>query len=240
MCVVGIGTIVNATLVFFGGVVGLLLKNGLRESVKKSLMDILGIVVLFIGLAGSLEGLIIVENGSLKATNTMAMIVCIFAGTIIGEMMAIEDKTEKLGVYIRDKFSSEGSDINFVEGFVSITLLMCLGAMSIIGAFKDALELDPTILYAKGTVDMVACIIFASVFGVGVLFSVIPLAIYQGLLTALAFVLKPFITDKMLFNISYIVSILIFALGINLLFDKKIRVSNMLPSVVLAGIYGIF
>lgn len=234
---IGIGTIVNTISVFVGSILGLFLKKGINENLKIGIIHTLGICVMLLGLTGALEGLIVIEDGVIKSANQMPLIICLVVGTIIGEIINIEKGTQDFALFLKEKFSEDADGEGFMEGFIVSTMVVCVGAMSIVGAMKDALFQDPSILYAKSILDTVFCTVFASIYGKGVIFSALALGIYQGAITLFASFLNPFITDAMIFNISYVGSVLIFALGINLVFDTKIRVSNMIPAIIVALFY---
>ena len=142
-----------------------------------------------------------------------------------------------LGERLRRKVRARDEDSYFVEGFVTTTIIICTGAMAIVGSFQDALMGDPSMLYAKSALDGVIAAVLASSLGVGVLFAAIPLLVYQGSLTLLASWIKPILSELMLFNISFVGSILVFLIGVNMLFDKRIRIANFLPSIILAALF---
>lgn len=232
----GLGTIVNTLAVLGGGAVGLLLKSGLTPRFAESLMHALGASTLFIGIAGALRGLLYVSRDALETRNALFMILALVLGVLLGEWINIDGGMNRLGEWVKRKTKAKDDENTFVQGFVTVTLIICTGAMAIVGSFQDALQGDPTMLYAKAALDAVLVAIFASAMGVGALFSALPLLLYQGALTLLAGWIKPVLTDTMIFNLSFIGSLLIFLIGVNLLFDKKIRIGNFLPALLLAVI----
>ncbi len=232
----GIGTIVNTLAVVAGGGVGLLLRSGIRERFKEILLQALGVSTMFIGISGALRGIFIVDGNLLDTRNTLLMIICLVLGVLIGEWINIDRWMQRLGDFLKKKVKAKDEDSGFTEGFVTTTIIICTGAMAIVGSFQDALLGDPSMLYAKSALDGGIAAILASSYGVGVLFSAIPLLIYQGSLTILAAWISPILSDLMLFNISFIGSVLVFLIGVNMLFEKRIRIANFLPAIILAAI----
>ena len=234
---IGIGTLVNTLAVLLGGGLGLLLKHGIKERFKEILMQALGVSTMFIGISGALRGILVVNDDLLDNRNTLLMILCLVLGAVLGELLNIDRWMQGLGERLRRKVRARDEDSYFVEGFVTTTIIICTGAMAIVGSFQDALMGDPSMLYAKSALDGVIAAVLASSLGVGVLFAAIPLLVYQGSLTLLASWIKPILSELMLFNISFVGSILVFLIGVNMLFDKRIRIANFLPSIILAALF---
>ena len=158
---------------------------------------------------------------------------CLCLGALFGELINIEDGFEKFGAWLKEKTHST-KDGNFIEGFLNASFTVCIGAMAIVGSINDGLYGDSTILVTKSILDFIIIMIMAASLGKGTLFSAIPVAILQGGVTALSILIKPIMTETSLLYLSVVGNILIFCVGINLVFGKKIRVANMLPSIVLA------
>ena len=234
---IGIGTLINTLAVLLGGGLGLLLKHGIKERFKEILMQALGVSTMFIGISGALRGILVVNDDLLDSRNTLLMILCLVLGAVLGELLNIDRWMQGLGERLRRKVRARDEDSYFVEGFVTTTIIICTGAMAIVGSFQDALMGDPSMLYAKSALDGVIAAVLASSLGVGVLFAAIPLLVYQGSLTLLASWIKPILSELMLFNISFVGSILVFLIGVNMLFDKRIRIANFLPSIILAALF---
>lgn len=232
----GIGTIVNTLAVVAGGGVGLLLRSGIRDRFKEILMQALGVSTIFIGVSGALRGIFIVDGSLLDTRNTLLMILCLVLGALLGEWINIDLLMQRLGNFLRKKVKVRDEENSFAEGFVTTTIIICTGAMAIVGSFQDALLGDPAMLYAKSALDGVIAAILASTYGVGVLFSALVLLAYQGSLTVLAAWIRPVLSDTMLFNISFVGSVLVFLIGVNMLFEKRIRIANFLPAIVLAAV----
>ncbi len=232
----GIGTIVNTLVVVAGGGIGLLLKQGIKDRFKEILLQALDVSTMLIGISGALRGVLVVDGMLLATRNTLLMILCLVLGVILGEWINIDRWMQRLGQYLKRKVRVSDKDNNFAKGFVTTTIIICTGAMAIVGSFQDALLGDPSMLFAKSALDGVIATILASNYGVGVLYSAIPLLIYQGSLTVLASWIRPILSDLMLFNISFVGSILVLLIGINMLFDKRIRIANFLPAIILAAV----
>lgn len=237
---IGLGTLGNMALILFGSSIGFMLKGGLKKKYQDTIMSALGLAVMFIGISGTLQGMYTVKEGLLETSNIMLMIISLALGAFIGEWIDIEDKLDRAGEWFKRALKVEGEKgQGFVEGFVSSTLLYCIGAMAIIGSLEDGLSADPSMLLAKGVIDGIVSIFFASTLGIGVFFSIIPLGIYQGLITISASFIEPYLTDGLISNISLIGSVLIFGIGINMIFGKKIKCGNLLPAVLVPVIYEI-
>ena len=233
---IGLGTIANVAAIIAGGSIGLLLKGGLKERYQQSLQKAMGLCTIFIGASGALTGMIYIENGTLTTINTLPMIIAMVIGTVIGEYFDFEGKMETLGHYLKEKASASG-DNRFVEGFVTASLTVCIGAMAIVGSIQDGLLGDPSTLYTKAVLDFVIVMVFASTYGKGTLFSALPVGVLQGSITLLAALLGGgTLPQPVIENLSFLGSVLIFCVGINLAFGPKFRVANMLPALVISAV----
>ena len=232
----GIGTIVNAGPIIAGGLAGIFIKKGLPERYKNIIMQAISLSVLFIGISGALQGIFtVIGNGKLDSQYIMTMIFSLVTGGIIGELINIESKLEQLGNWFQNRFFSNGS--NFAEGFVTASLVYCVGAMAIVGSLEDGLAGNPKTLFAKAILDGVSAVVFAATMGYGVPFSALPVALYQGSITLAAGLIKPWLTDAVISQMSLVGSVLIFAIGLGMLDIKKLKVGNMLPAIFLPVIY---
>ncbi|HEX2927501.1 MAG TPA: DUF554 domain-containing protein [Ruminiclostridium sp.] len=233
---IGLGTLVNAGAVIAGASVGFLIKKGLPEKYKNIIMQAIGLSVLFIGISGALQCIFTIINGvKLDRQYIMLMIFSLVIGGIIGELAGIEKRLDNLGLWFQNKFSKSSG--NFAEGFVTATLVYCVGAMAIVGALEDGLAGNTKTLFAKSILDGVTAIVFTSTMGLGVMFSALPVLVYQGSITLLAGVVKPWLTDPIITQMSLVGSILIFSIGLNLLGIVKIKVGNLLPAIFIPLIY---
>ena len=230
----GTGTIINAAAIAAGGLAGLLFGKFFDESKQDALSKACGVSVLFIGIAGALEGMLTVEGASVAGGKGMLITVCLAAGAFIGEWIGIEDLFERFGAWLKVKTGNAG-DKKFIEGFVTASLTVCIGAMAIVGAIQDGIEGDFSILATKAILDFVIILVMTCSMGKGCLFSAIPVAVFQGSVTALARLVQPLMTEAALSNLSMTGSVLIFCVGVNLVWGRKIRVANFLPALVLAA-----
>lgn len=235
---VGLGTIANMAAILFGAAVGILIKGILKQRFQDTIMHALGLAVMLIGLSGALQGLFVIKDGRIETTNIILMVVSLAVGAFLGEWINIEARLERMGELIKNLLKVKGDKgQNFVEGFVSSSLLYCVGAMAIIGALNDGLIGDASTLYAKAIIDGTVSVFIASALGIGVFFSVIPLGIYQGFITLAAKYVEPYLSQNLIANISCVGSVIIFGIGINMVFGKKIKCGNLLPAVLIPILY---
>ena len=227
------GTIINVAAIILGGIVGRLFGRIFSERYQDTLTKACGISVLFIGIAGALEGMLVIEENRIVSGKAMMIVVCLALGALFGELLNIEDKFERFGEWLKKKTGNAKEKL-FVEGFVTASLTVCIGAMAIVGAIEDGIFGDYSILATKAVLDFIIIIVMTGSLGKGCAFSAIPVGILQGSVTVLAKFIKPVMTDAALANLSLIGSILIFCVGLNLVWGKKIRVANLLPAIVLA------
>lgn len=236
---IGIGTIVNVLAIVVGGCVGLLFKGGLKEHYQQAVVKSLGLCTLFIGVSGALPGLLVVADGGLTSVSireTLGMILSLALGTLIGEWLDFDGKMEQLGGWLKEK-ATRGEDNQFIQGFVTASLTVCIGAMAVVGSIQDGLSHDPSTLFTKSILDCMIVLIFASTYGKGAIFSALPVGVFQGCVTLCAGLLAPVFSDAVIANLSFLGSILIFCVGVNLAFGNKFRVANMLPALVIGAVY---
>lgn len=229
------GTVINVIAIILGGILGRLFGKLLSERYQDTLNKVCGVSVLFIGIAGALEGMLAIEDNHVVSQKAMMIVVCMALGAFIGELLNVEDKFERFGEWLKKKTGNSKEKL-FVEGFVTASFTVCIGAMAIVGAIEDGIFGDYSILATKSVLDFIIIVVMTGTMGKGCAFSAIPVAILQGSVTLLANFIKPVMTDAALANLSMIGSILIFCVGLNLVWGKKIRVANLLPAVVLAVI----
>lgn len=240
---VGLGTIVNVALVLAGGAAGLLLKKILSPRLTDTIMQGLGLAVVIIGLSGTLTAAFVVEDGAVSAQYTLMMIISLAVGALAGELINIEAKLDAFAKmcekkFVADEHSFGGNKTStFAQGFVSASLIFCVGAMAIVGAIEDGINGNPGILFAKSALDAVTAMIFASTMGIGVLFSAVAVGVYQGVITVLATVIAPYLNDEVIVQMSLIGSVLILGIGFNMLKITKIKVGNLLPAVFVPIVY---
>ena len=214
------GTIFNSIAVLIGGAIGLTAGKFIPERLHSGIFNCLGMFTLYVGI-----------NMSLQTKHAIAVLLALVTGNIIGDLLTLEEKLNNLSDNIKSKLNISSS--SFTEGLVSATLLFCVGSMAIIGAFEDGLRHNAEILMTKGVMDGIASIMFASSFGIGVLFSIVPMFIYQGSITLLASLIESYITPDMYANISGVGGLMILGIGLNMLRITKLKLGNMLPALLL-------
>lgn len=219
-----LGTIVNTIAVIVGGTIGTFLKKEIPEKYKTSIMQGIGLSVSIIGLSGALE-----------TDNILLMVFSVVMGIVIGEAAKIEDRLENLGKWLENKVGNKEGGV--IKGFVTASLVYCIGAMAIMGALESGLTGNHEILFTKSLLDGVTSIIFASTLGIGVVFSSIVVFVYQGLITITAAFIKPFLAECVIREMSAVGGLLIMAISFNIMEVKKIRVGNMLPAIFIPVLY---
>lgn len=229
----GLGTVINMGAILLGGLGGRLIGKAIPKRVQDMLYMVCGISTLFIGIGGCLQHMLTVEDGVLNTQGTMMLLMSLTIGSLLGEWIDLEKRLEQFGEWLKRKTGNAG-DTAFIDAFVTASLTVCIGAMAIVGAIQDGMEGDISVLAAKSVLDLVIIGVMAASMGKGCIFSAIPVGILQGSVTALSLVLKPIMTDAALSNLSYVGSVLIFCVGVNLVWGKKVKVANMLPAVVVA------
>ncbi len=236
----GLGTIINVALIIVGGLLGLLASSLVTERLQDALLRACGVCVLFVGIAGTLQHMLVASVGAdgsvtLSTTGSMMLVVCVAAGSVIGEIANIDGCFERLGEWLRDR-TGNASDGRFVDGFVTASLSLSVGAMAIVGAMQDGLNGDWSVLALKGAIDAIIVCAMAASMGKGCVFSALSVGVFQGCVTVLSTLIAPIMTETALANLSYVGSVLIFCVGINLIWPKTFKPANMLPSVVIAVI----
>ena len=229
------GTIINTAAIIIGGILGYFFGNLLKERHQNTLNMACGVCVLFIGLAGALEGMLSIDGTNIVSGHSMLVIACMALGALVGEIINLEDRFEQFGEWLKIK-TGNAKDKKFVEGFVTASLTVCIGAMAIVGSIQDGIYGDYSILATKAVLDLIIVMVMTCSFGKGCAFSALPVAVLQGGMTGLARLIEPVMTGEALANLSLIGSILIFCVGLNLVWGKKIRVANLLPALVIAVI----
>ncbi|MBQ2855131.1 MAG: DUF554 domain-containing protein [Oscillospiraceae bacterium] len=229
----GMGTIINTAAILLGGLFGALFGRFLSESAQDTLTKVCGVSTLFIALSGALEGMLTVENGVIVSGGSMLIIGCLAIGAFVGELLNIEGGFERFGQWLKIK-TGNAKDKGFVDAFVTASLTVCIGAMAIVGSIQDGIQGDYSILATKAVLDLIIIMVMTCSMGRGCVFSAIPVAVLQGSITALAGLVKPLMTDAALANLSLVGNVLIFCVGINLVWGKKIRVANLLPAIIAA------
>jgi len=223
------GAVVNFFLVVLGTIIGLLFKKGIPERLQNALMTGMAFCVLYIGITGLFE----------EGANILVIIVCFALGAIIGELIDLDKQVNRLGKVIEHRFA-KSSDSKIAEGFVTATLLFCVGAMTIVGSIDSGISGDNSTLYSKSVIDCVAAAVLASGMGIGVIFAAFSALIIEGGITLLAVFIAPVLNDYVIAQMSVIGSLLIIALALNMLGITKIKVMNFVPAILLPLILIVF
>lgn len=219
-----LGTVVNVCAILLGCALGLLLRKGLPQRLRDTVMQGLGLCVILIGL-----------SGAIGTSDTMCVIISVVLGGLLGAAVNVEKRLENLGNLAQQKLARGGD--GFARGFVTASLVYCVGAMAIMGALDSGLKSDHATLIAKLALDGISAIIFASTLGPGVALSALTVLIYQGSITLMAGWLKPLLTDVIITEMSAVGGLLIVGIGLNMLFDKHIAVGNLLPAIFVPMAY---
>ena len=217
-----LGVIVNVGTVLLGSLVGLFLKRGIPEKVTEALMIGIGLCTLFIGISGALQG-----------ENTLVLILSMAIGTVIGTLLDIDRQLNRLAAYVETRFKQKDGQVTVAEGFVTASLLFCVGAMTIVGSLQAGLTGDCEMLYTKATLDLISSCVLSSSLGIGVLLADAFVLVFQGGLVLLAGFIAPFLTDYAIGEMTCAGSVLIIALGLNLIGVTKIKVANYLPVILI-------
>ena len=228
---IGLGTIINTLAVIAGGVIGLVLKSGIKPRFQQILMQANGLAVIFIGISGVMQHMLVVENGGISTKGTMLLIFSLVIGALIGEWVDIEAKMDTLGEKLKTAVKMQ-NDSRFVDGFVTTSLIICVGAMAIVGSMQDGLTGDSSMLVAKALLDFVIVVILTATYGIGSAFSAVAIFLYQGSITLIAALFGSIISDALIADLSFVGSALIFCVGVNLVREKTFRVGNMLPALL--------
>lgn len=230
---IGLGTLIDVTLILLGGFAGLAFGRFISERIQDTLLKATAVAIIFIGISGAMSGMLTVSGSEISAGGSALVVVSLALGSLIGEMLDLERQIDRFGEWLKYATDSSG-DSEFVDAFVTASLSVAIGAMSIVGAIQDGTMGDWTTLAIKGVIDALLVCTMTTSMGKGCIFAAIPVLALQGALTLLASFLQPLMTAAALANLSTVGSILIFCIGINLIWPKTFRVANMLPAVVVA------
>ena len=233
----GLGTVINVALLIFGGLCGLLFGKKLNERIKDTLLSVNAVAIMMLAVGGVMQNMLSLSDGKLSTSGTVMMIVSLTLGGLIGEIININALVDKFGEWLRIKSHSTGDD-SFVSAFVSASCTVCIGAMAVIGSINDGVSGDCSVLIAKAILDAVIICVMTASQGKGCIFSAVPVAIFQGVITIIAVFVGGFMNDLALSYLSYVGNVLIFCVGLNLIRKKQIRVANLLPSLVIAVAWG--
>lgn len=217
-----IGVIINTMAVLVGSLIGLLLKKGIPERISSAIMKGIGLCTIYIGIVGTLKG-----------KNPLILILSITIGVIIGQGLDLDDKLNRFVLKLENRFKKDNQKTSITEGFITASLLFCVGAMTLVGSLQAGLSGNYDMLYMKATLDLVSSIVFASALGIGVLFSAVLLFAVEGSIVLLANFVAPILTDTVIAEMTCAGSLLILALGLNLLGVTKLKIMNYMPAILL-------
>ena len=211
----------------------MIFKSKISKRFQDIIMQVMGLAVMFIGASGALRGIFTVKDGFLETGGTMLMIASLTIGALLGELINIEAQMERFGEWLKVK-TGNGGDAGFVNAFVTASLIVSIGAMAIVGSIQGGQLPDYSPLAVKHVIDFIIIAVMTSAMGRGCIFSVIPVFVFEGGMTLLARLVAPIMTETAISYLSLVGSLLIFCVGVNLVWGKKVSVANMLPSVLLA------
>ena len=217
------GVFVNMATAVIGGLLGTFFKKGIPEKISTAVMTAVGLCVVYIGI-----------DGALKGDNTLVLIISMLIGTVIGSLIDIDDKINRLGLWVEKKFSKGEKKVSIAEGFVTSTLLFCVGSMTVVGSLNAGLLGDNRMLYTKAVLDLVSGTVIATTCGIGVVFSAISVLVIQGGIVLLAEQLNGVLTTSAINEMTCVGSVIIIALGLNLVGISKFKVANFMPAIFLA------
>lgn len=222
-----IGTLINCLAIVLGSAIGLLLRRGMKESISRTVMQGVGLSVMLIGISGAIQ-----------TANTLLVILSMVIGGVLGALLNIDARMNRLGEWAQRRLTRDGSEANtFAQGFVTASLVYCVGAMAVVGALDSGIRGDHTTLIAKAALDGITAIIFTSSLGIGVMLSAVPVLVYQGAIALLGNAIAPLLSDAVITEMSAVGGLLIMAIGINMALDKDIKVANLLPAILIPFLY---
>ena len=224
--------LVNALTVVIGSIIGLLFKKLIKKESCDQVLKAMGIVVLLIGIIGVIQNMVTIVDGKISTSGTLLLIMAIAIGTFIGEALKIDKHMNDLG----DKIEQKLNKGKIAEGFITATLIYCIGSMSIVGSMESALG-NPDTIYLKAALDGITSIALASTLGIGVMLSSVSVIIYQGLLTLMFYFLGNFMPNDFIVSFSMVGYTMVAGIGFNFILKDKIKVANMLPSLLVVIIY---
>lgn len=234
------GSIINAILIIAGSLAGLVFKKLLPERLKNTLLQAVGLIVIFVGIGGAISATLTFEKGVFGTKDTLIMILAMVIGTIVGELINIEKQLDRLGAFCQRKLVKGDSKSTFAEGMVTASLIFVVGAMAVVGSLDNGIRGDNSTLVAKSVIDCITAMVLASTLGIGVMFSAVPVFVYQGAIALLGVFIEPYLTASVISQMSFTGSILIFAIGINMFGFIKIKVGNMLPAIFMPIVFDLF
>lgn len=234
---IGLGTLINVSAIIIGGLMGKLIGDRLKERYQKIVSSGLALSIIFLSIGGVLSEMLVLDGTAILSRGAIMSMIAMVLGALLGEFINIDYHIERFGYWLKSKSPNE-EDSEFVNSFVTASLTVCVGAMAVMGALMDGLTGDYSILVTKAVMDLIIIFIMSTSKGIAPMFSALPVLILQGTVTLSARFLSPLMNDLAISNLSFVGSILIFAIGVNMLFEDKIRikVANLLPAIIFAVI----
>ena len=233
---IGLGTIINVVAILVGGVIGLVFSRAISARYQETLMQAIGVCILFVGIGGAVQEMMTVTADGLQSSGTMMIVISYAVGSLLGEWINLEQRIEQFGSWLKVK-TGNAREKRFVDGFVSASLTVCIGAMAVVGSIQDGISGDHSTLALKALLDMVIVCAMSASLGKGCIFAAIPVGVLQGTVTLLAREAAPLFTEAALSNISLVGNVLIFCVGVNLVWPRTVRIANILPSIVIAAAF---
>ena len=229
----GLGTMINTAAIIAGGLIGLFFGRLIPKRVQDALVLSNGVCVMVIGIAGAISKMLVVNAEGFDTQKSILLTLAMALGTIVGSLIDLEKQLERFGDWLKAKSKSD-DDNGFTDAFIISSCTVCIGAMAIIGSINDILYGDISVLLLKSILDLITICALTCALGKGCVFSAVSVLIFQGVVSIVAWLIKPVMTDLALTDLSFVGSVLIFIVGLNLVRDKKISVANMLPSILFA------
>ncbi len=221
-----LGVLVNTAAVLLGGLLGLVLKKGIPERISSAIMSAVALCIISIGITGMLKG-----------ENSLTLIASMAAGTAIGTLLNLEGAVERLGQSVERRLRHEGEKGGLAQGFVTASLLFCVGAMAVVGSIDAGLRAENDMLFSKSLLDMISACMLSMTLGVGVLLSAGAIFVYQGAIVLLAQLIAPLLSETDIAELACAGSVMLLALGLNMLGLTKLKVANFLPALLLAPLF---
>lgn len=232
----GMGTIVNVCAIIFGGFFGIKAGKLFSEKMQQNILHVCGIMTLFLGIGDVMSKMLVIKDGTISTQGTMMMIASLLIGTVIGTALKLSERVEQFGRWLKNRTHNE-KDSSFVNAFVTASFTVCIGAMAIVGSIEDGIYANHAILYTKAVLDCIIVAAMAASLGPGAIFAALPVGILQGTITILARFAVPLLNDAAMSNLSYVGSIMIACVGINLLRPDTVDVADMLPGLLVAIVW---
>ena len=228
----GVGTLIDMSGIIAGGATALAFGRLFSDQMKNMMMTVCGLSIFVIGITGIMQGMLTVTGGAISVKGSIPLLISLVAGAAIGEALGIEKKINQLGAFMQKQVKQDDGE-GFANGFVKATMVVGIGAMAFMGPITEGLYGDHSMLFAKAAIDFVIIMVLTVPYGKGCLFASVPVGVLQGGMTLIACQAKALLTDAALASLTTTGSIMIMCLGINLIWNKEIRVANMLPMVII-------